>query len=256
MNVTVCQLRNQPEELAADWERLTEHVQQSKSDLVLLPEMPFHPWLAANPRANPSAWQTAVYHHEQWLSRFPDLGTAVLLSSRPIIQNGKHLNQGYLWQQAAGLLPVHLKYYLPDEEGYWEASWYERGNGRFEPIQYHQLKVGFMICTDMWFMQHASAYGQAGIHILAVPRATPHETISKWQAGGQAAAIISGAFCLSSNLYSEPTTAVNLGGCGWIIDPDGRVLATTSPEQPFITLALDLQIAEAAKQTYPRYVKR
>ena len=78
------------------------------------------------------------------------------------------------------------------------------------------------ICTELWFMEHARAYGQGGVHLLAVPRATPRETLDKWLAGGRAAAIVSGAFTLSSNSASRPADIANLGGQGWIVGPDGH----------------------------------
>jgi N-carbamoylputrescine amidase len=257
MKVTVCQFQNEAAHIASTWAALLQHVQAQKSELVLLPEMPFHPWLAANPEPDPDAWLTAVESHNQYQDRFAEMGKITLLGSRPVIHGGgQRLNEAFVWQAETGYRLAHLKHYLPNEEGYWEASWYERSDGRFLPIQSDQTNIGFMICTDMWFMQHARDYSEAGIHILAVPRATPHETLAKWLAGGQTAAVISGAYCLSSNLYSAEIGPVNLGGCGWIIDPDGRILASTTPENPFITLEIDLQVAEAAKQTYPRYVKR
>jgi N-carbamoylputrescine amidase len=45
------------------------------------------------------------------------------------------------------------------------------------------------------------------------------------------------------------------GGSGWIIEPEeGKVLGVTTREQPFLTLEIDISVAEAAKHTYPRYV--
>jgi N-carbamoylputrescine amidase len=41
------------------------------------------------------------------------------------------------------------------------------------------------------------------------------------------------------------------GGVGWIIAPDGRVLATTTPEAPFATMDLDLDAPAAARAGYP-----
>ena len=42
---------------------------------------------------------------------------------------------------------------------------------------------------------------------------------------------------------------------GWVIEPEeADVLAVTSAAQPFVTLDLDLRIADQAQQTYPRYV--
>lgn len=257
MKVTVCQFQNDEAGIAAAWSGLISHVQAQQSELVLLPEMPFHPWLAASPQVNPDAWHTAVQAHNHYQDRFHEAGQTILLGSRPVIYGGgQRLNEAFVWHDSEGYRTAHIKHYLPNEAGYWEAEWYERGNGRFLPCRCGELLIGFMICTDMWFMAHAREYGEAGIHLLAIPRATPHETVPKWIAGGQTAAVISGAYCLSSNLYAAEIGKVNLGGCGWIIDPDGRVLATTSPENPFVTLEIDLDAAEAAKQTYPRYVKR
>jgi N-carbamoylputrescine amidase len=44
------------------------------------------------------------------------------------------------------------------------------------------------------------------------------------------------------------------GGQGWVVGPNGQVLASTSREQPFVTVEIDLSEARLAKQTYPRYV--
>src|SRR6185436_14639099 len=94
---------------------------------------------------------------------------------------------------------AHTKYYLPNETGFWEATWYERGDGVFAPIQADGLTIGLMICTDLWFFEKARAYGKHGIHLLANPRATMKSSVDKWLVGGRAAAVTSGAFCLSSN---------------------------------------------------------
>lgn len=103
-------------------------------------------------------------------------------------------------------------------------------------------------------MHAARAYGQAGAHLLLTPRATEKRTADKWLAGGRAAAVIAGAYSLSSNHYLPEDDPVSLGGLGWVIGPDGEVLALTTPDKPFVTVAIDLACAERAKHTYPRYV--
>jgi len=50
----------------------------------------------------------------------------------------------------------------------------------------------------------------------------------------------------------DPTGAC--GGVGWIISPDGRILATTTPESPFATIDIDLTAPAAARDGYPCYV--
>jgi len=49
--------------------------------------------------------------------------------------------------------------------------------------------------------------------------------------------------------------SIEFGGAGWIIEPEeGSVLGVTSPNKPFLTVEIDLEHAEKAKRTYPRYV--
>ena len=251
MNITVCELNDDPKAFAEDWQALAAHVRAERSQLVLLPEMPFAPWFALSPRYDAPTWQAAVRAHEDWLSRLAELAPATVIATRPVNSGGKRLNEGFVWDQAEGYRAAHHKYYLPDEEGFWEASWYDRGDGSFAPIECKGVKIGFLICTEQWFMERGRLYGNQGVHLLVSPRATGKPTVEKWLVGGRAEAVVSGAFSLSSNRFSR---AVDLGGQGWVVGPDGQVLGVTSRAQPFLTVSIDLADAERAKGTYPRYV--
>jgi N-carbamoylputrescine amidase len=255
MRVTVCQLRNEAGDLAQDWDRLVAHVGQEGSDLVLLPEMPFYPWVAWTRQFDPAVWLASVKAHDAWMQRLTELAPAVVLGSRPVIRGGRHLNEGFLWEAGAGYRAVHAKYYLPDEPGFWEASWYERGDSEFIATQCGEVKVGYMICTEIWFAEHARSYGKEGAHLLLCPRGTPMSSADKWVAGGRTAAVVSGAYCLSSNRGGVDAQGMEWAGTGWIVEPEeGEVLGLTSVEQPFLTREIDLKVADRAKETYPRYV--
>lgn len=255
MKVTVCQLRNDPDDLAHDWEGLVAHVKAEASDLVLLPEVPFYPWVAWTRSFDPAAWESSVAAHDEWMLRLSELASAVVVGSRPVNKGDRHLNEGFVWESEYGYRAVHAKYYLPDEEYFWEASWYERGEREFSAVQSRKARVGFLICTEMWFTEHARAYAKQGIDLLVCPRATPMSSADKWIAGGRTAAVMAGAFCLSSNRGNIDRQGTEWGGNGWIIEPEaGNVLGLTSREQPFLTLEIDLRAAEDAKLTYPRYV--
>lgn len=255
MNITVCELRNNADTLEQDWESLVSHVHSHKSDFVLLPEMPFYPWLAKSRQIDPESWGKSVKAHDQWIRRLAELSPAIVAASRPVIRKSKRFNEGFIWEEKKGYKAIHTKYYLPNEEGFWEASWYERGEGNFTVCKTNQVRIGFQICTDLWFNQHTREYAKQGIHLLLCPRATPAGSVEKWLAGGKTAAVISGAFCLSSNLKGEMGEGMKWGGGGWIIEPEeGEVLGVTSSKEPFLTLDISLEVAEKAKHTYPRYV--
>ena len=254
MRVSVCELRNNSDDLARDWDALVTHAQIERSELVLLPEMPFTPWFGVSPNYNADAWQASVDAHERWLDRLPELGSATVLGTRPVNRDGCRLNEAFAWSKELGYRAAHHKYFLPNEEGFWEAEWYSRGDGRFESQQCGAACVGFQICTELWAFDQSRAYGWRGVQIIAAPRATPHSTLDKWVVGGRAAAVCAGAFTMSSNHVTNATDPVHLGGRGWVVGPDGDVLALTSRDQPLVTVEIDLAKADAAKRTYPRYV--
>lgn len=252
MRVTVGQISDAtpPQE----WAALVDHVRTSRAEFVLLGEMPFAPWLAATEDVDDAAWSAAVTSHTEWLERLDELGGATVAGSRPVVHGGVPYNEGFLWTPVAGYSATHLKYYLPDEPGFWEATWYRRAPQlSFRAATVDDTSVGFMICTDMWFTEHARGYAKQGTQLLLVPRATEGRTGAKWLAGGRAAAVMAGSFCLSSNRHGV-ARGVLFGGSAWIIDPNGDVLATTSDAEPFVTIDIDLAEARNAKRSYPRYV--
>jgi len=256
MNVTVCELPNNWTESDLYWNRLIHHLDTEQSDLLLLPEMPFFEWITRSPVVDPDLWKHAVAAHDKWIARLRELPVEVIIASRPVIENNTRLNQGFVFTREHGLLPAHDKYYLPDEPGYYEASWYERGDGSFEVISVKGVWIGFLICTELWFTAMARHYLHQDIDILVCPRATPMTKKDIWVTGGKAAAIVSGAFCLSSNFTGPNTKDEDFGGTGWIIEPDrGDVLMTTESGKEFITLNIDMNASKNAKLSYPRYVK-
>ena len=254
MRVTVCEMKDSEGDFSRDWDRLAHHVQKEKSDLVLLPEMPFYPWLFWKNRFDPELWMKSLETHKKWTDRCEELSSAVVLGSNPSESGEVRLNQGFVWDAENGYQKAHDKFYLPDEEGYWEATWYSRGDGEFKTVQCGQASVGFLICSGIWFFERSRQYGKLGADIVVCPRATPKSTLDKWLVAGQAAAVVAGAYSLSSNRVAPEGNPAELGGKGWIIEPDACVLGVTSQAHPFLTCNIDLTVADKAKNTYPRYI--
>jgi N-carbamoylputrescine amidase len=232
-----------PGSLEDAWDRLVDHTKRAATELVVLPEMPF-----------PKRWEASVTAHETWLTRLGELAASTVIGSRPVLIDGHRRNEAFVWESGS-YSASHHKYYLPDEEGFWEATWYERGAVPIYPVlSSTHADVGVMICTEMWFTEHARALGRDGVTILATPRATEWSTRDRWLMGGQAAAVMAGAFGLSSNHSGTDADEMRWGGYGWVIDPNGTVLATTSEDEPCVTVTIELAAATDAKATYPRYV--
>jgi N-carbamoylputrescine amidase len=251
MRVTVCQLPDDPGPFERGWERLVAHAREARSELVVLPEMPFHPWFAAVRRFDADVWRAVMAAHDSWEKRLPELAPAAVMGSRPIEYGNERYNAAFVWTSQAGLATVHSKAYLPEEEGTWEASWYAAAAPEFEPAKVGDASVGVLICSELWAMEQARLYGKDQVQLLVTPRLTGTATLDKWLAAGRVAAVLAGAYGLSSNRHDE---AKGFGGQGWIVGPDGEVLALTTQDEPFVTREIDLSAAERAKQTYPRYV--
>jgi N-carbamoylputrescine amidase len=253
--VTVSQVPSGEDGLEADWSRLVAHVERAGSDIVVLPEMAFTRWLPATDDVNADAWAAAVRSHDDWVDRFDALSPAAVAGSRPVLRDGDRLNEAFVWDAGDGYRAAHHKAHLPDESGFWEASWYEAGSPEFEPVEVAGISVGFLVCTELWAMEQVRAYGRAGVDLLVTPRATGTATSEKWLAAGRTAAVVAGAFSLSAN---RSETARNgdgptFAGESWCFHPDGDRLAVTAAGEPFATVTVDLDDARRAPDTYPRY---
>jgi N-carbamoylputrescine amidase len=267
MRITITELPNGSVALERSWSALVAHCAAAEPDLVLLPEMPFSPWLAAAPERDEGAWAAAVSAHEVWMERLGELQVRHVAGTRPVGAGEGARNEAFIWSAGGGadsaagsILDVHQKVFLPEEDGFWEARWYGPGPREFREVTLElgseRPRVGFLICTEMWFMEHARAYGQAGVDLLLCPRATHTGSRDKWVAGGRAAATVSGAFCISSNFTGPADGGSEWAGTGWVIDPEeAEVLARTEAAMPFRTVDVDVQRARRAKETYPRYVR-
>src|SRR5262245_1665474 len=108
LRVTVCQLSDEARAFAADWARLRAHVEEQRSDFVLLPEMPFTAWFATERAFVRETWDAAMAEHRRWKGRLSDLAPATVLSTEPVERDGRRLNEAFIWS-AGGARPAHHK---------------------------------------------------------------------------------------------------------------------------------------------------
>lgn len=246
MRVTVCEMPDDRKDFETAWEELIAYVRKQQSELVLLPELPFYPWIGTTPQFDAQVWQMAQQAHEVMMQHLRELSPAVVLGTHPVIEGAFRLNRGFCWTATDGYQGVHDKYYLPNEEGFYERCWFDRGRGDFTLARVQDLALGFLICSEVMFNEWARYYGRQGANMIAVPRATGgHE---RWVVASRMAAIASGAFVISSNRAQDQV----FGGRGLVVGTDGDVLASTSHQAPFATVDIDLAESTRAKKTYPR----
>jgi N-carbamoylputrescine amidase len=232
MRVTVCELPHEPEALAAAWAGLCRHTSRHRSELVLLPEFALVDPVWEADAFDPGRWAQVLAQSDAALDRLTELQAAHVVGTRPASIDGRPFNQAFLWSAPGSLTPLRSKCYLPCEPGGWEARWFDRGERDSPVFRADDLSFGLNICTELWALETYAAYAAQDVQAILSPRATAAATTGRWLSVGIVAAVRSGAFSVSSNRV-DPTGAC--GGVGWIITPEGQVLASTSPAAPFAT---------------------
>jgi len=251
VKVTVCELPHELDALEAARSALCDHASAERSELVVLPEFVFVEPLWLLDHFDEVAWSHAVAVADLWLQRLPDLKAELVVGTRPVTAGDKHFNEGFLWSRTGGVLPLRRKHYLPDEPGGFEARWFDRGAAEFPIYTAGALAFGLNICTELWALDVCRMYSRMDVAAIIAPRATSAATTGKWLSLGTVAAVASGCYCLSSNRVQANGAC---GGVGWIIEPDGALLARTSSMEKFCTREIDPARSRNARKTYPRYV--
>jgi N-carbamoylputrescine amidase len=247
MIVTICQLHDHGEALEQDWGRLTAHVRDEGSDLVLLPEMPFSSQFVSSPRFDPDRWNAAVGAHDLWEKRLADLQPAVVLGTRPIDFGNERYNEGFIWSVEDGLRAVHAQTKPQREQGSWEGCWIHGAPADFVPVSAAGALIGFLIGAELWDRQIVRGYRHDGVDVLVAPRIAATRGLKRWLAAARRTAVEAAAFNLSSGRADQTEPSM---GCGWIITPAGRILAMTGTDRPFVSIPLDLSASATPDRTH------
>jgi N-carbamoylputrescine amidase len=255
LKLTVCEA---PAELSVDsavWKSFATSARQLQSDVFLLNEMPFGSWIAKGATPDREVLTASQRAHQTGLKGLSDLGARVVIGTSPTLEGSRSVNQGFVWEREGRVRPVHTKQFFPDEPGYFEARWFERGDTHFRVAEIGGLRVGFLICTEVMFNEWARHYRREEAHLIVVPRATPPGSLARWKVAVGMAAIVSGCYVASSNRSGRDGMGQEFGGGGWIFDPFGKLIAETSLEKPLSSATLDLSLPAAAQREYPCYVE-
>ena len=257
MKVTVCEMSDDEMDFIADWSELTVHLDQNKPDLLLLPEMPFSKWIASEKKVNEKSKANSVEKHEKWMAKMEQLNARHIVDSKPVIAGDKFLNTAFVYEKDSGHFKIHTKSFFPEEPFFWEETWFDHEEVKsFELLAIGGIKIGVLLCTEMWFTDYARQYGKQGIDILLCPRATEIASVDRWIRCGQTLAILSGAYCLSSNRSGQGDCSFKWGGSGWIAEPmNGNLHGITTSQEKFITMEIDITKSRKAKNEYPFHVK-
>lgn len=234
------------------WASLAEQVAGARLDLLITNELPFGRWIAAGPTFNRDVARDSVAAHEAGLTALSALSVPAILSSRPVWAGDRLVNEAFALEHGT-CRALHWKRHFPAEPGWFETSWYVPGGEGFRTADVAGLRVGVLLCTDAMFNEHARAYGRQGAVLIAIPRATGL-SVEMWQTAGKMAAIVSGAYVISSNRVGSSPTGPAFGGGGFAYRPDGSLMATTTPADTLIVADIEPEVSACQRGVYPCYV--
>jgi N-carbamoylputrescine amidase len=245
--VATCEFPDQSSAAAAAWGRLEDEFARVPVDLLVLPELAGVDSFWENPDFDEVAWRQAVAIHATIADELKRLAAKRIVGTRAVEVDGRRWNETFLWKPGTGLSRGRAKAWLPEQVGGWEATWFDRGPQDVLSLRDGELRFAELVCTEIMVSTAARRLGQAGVQLIAAPRATGGHP--RWEVATRMAAIAAGAFVVTANRRGG-----SLAGGSWIVGPDGDILSCTSEENPIISIEVDLAAADAAKQTYPRNV--
>jgi len=239
-----------PEGLSVDdthWTAITRAIAAARPELLVTNELPFGPWIAGSAAFSEDDAKRSIRAHEQGLEGLRALDLPAIVSSRPVWSGTRLANEAFVLE-AGTVRPLHRKQYFPNEPGWFESAWYEGDASGFAVAEVLGLKIGVLLCTEAMFNEHARAYGRQGASLIVIPRASGKD-IAPWKTAGAMAALVSGAYAVSSN-----RSGGIFGGGGFAYAPQGCFLAETNSTDPIRVIDLDLNLPGFAQRAYPCYV--
>ena len=234
------------------WSALAADVARAAPEILITNEMPFGPWLAASPTFDAKRAQESVRLHEEGMKALQALRLPIVVSSRPVSAGARLANEAFILEHGSYRF-LHQKHFFPAEEGWFESEWFRTARPGFELVEANGVRVGVLICTELMFNERSRAYGRAGAHLIAVPRATGRSVV-QWKTAGAMAAMVSGCYLVSSNRVGSATGGPIFGGVGYAFAPDGSLLSESSEKHSIVVFDLDTALAEEQKSHYPVYV--
>jgi len=237
---------------APQWRELKNSVIAASPDILVTNELPFGPWLADSAVFSEHGALLSVSAHEKGIEELIDLHLPAVISSRPTWNRTRLANEAFVLENGI-VRPLHRKQYFPNETGWFETEWYAGDDSGFKLSDVLGIKVGVLLCTEAMFNEHARAYGKAGASLIVIPRASGAE-IESWKIAGAMAALVSGAYVVSSNRVGRSKSGTQFGGGGFAYAPQGRLMEVTSSSSPLQTLNLDPEASASAQREYPCYV--
>src|ERR1700744_6253667 len=117
--VTVCQLDADGARFEEEWQAIADEVKRAKTDLLVLPEIPFCASFVRKARFEREAWKSALDSHDRGQARLGELGAAAVVATRAMEFGAYRYEEPFVWTAAAGRRSVHTRTRFQDQARAW-----------------------------------------------------------------------------------------------------------------------------------------
>ncbi len=173
MKIAVAQLNPILGDLAGNVERMLLDAQRAadqRSSLLVTPELS----ICGYPP------EDLLFRHdfrracaEALLNMASKVSAISILVGHPQLVEGQLYNAVSLLENGQ-IVGTYLKQKLPNYQVFDEARYFSAGHQPFV-FQHHGLKIGVLICEDVWFPEPVAATKAAGADLIVVPNASPYD---------------------------------------------------------------------------------
>jgi len=142
------------------------------ADLVVFPEMVLMGYPPEDMVLKP-AFQSDALTALEALAKLTKNGAPAMIVGSARAEGGKLYNSLFLLDDGE-VRAVRSKYELPNYGVFDEIRVFDQG-ALEDPVEFRGVKLGLMICEDMWLPRVAAHLKKKGADILIVPNASPYE---------------------------------------------------------------------------------
>lgn len=143
------------------------------ADLVIFTEFSIAGYPPEDLVNKPSFSAQAIAAIDKLAIETADGGPAIIIGG-PRLAEGKKFNSLYLCD-AGKITATRDKFHLPNYGVFDEKRVFDQGVVE-KPVEFKGLKLGLMICEDMWLCDVAEKQAQLGADILIAPQGSPFES--------------------------------------------------------------------------------
>jgi len=175
MNIALAQLNLVVGDLAGNLEKIRRaraEAAKAGADLVLTTELSVSGYPPEDLVLKPAFQQRCRESVERLAAETADGGPAIVVGS-PWVEDGKLYNAALLLDSGS-IAATRFKIDLPNYSVFDEKRVFAAGRPQ-GPVNFRDVRLGLMVCEDMWTPEVAETLVESGAEIMLVPNGSPYE---------------------------------------------------------------------------------